>query len=63
MRQLSTVFLSAVGMMLASAAGAQTADTSFTDGKVHTMNEVQPRAEAVAVKGNKTVEQRVGYAG
>lgn len=34
---------------------AQTADTVFTGGKVYTVNENQPWAEAVAVKGNDIV--------
>ena len=32
-----------------------TADTIFTNGKVYTMNEAQPQAEAVAIKGNQIV--------
>lgn len=34
---------------------AQTADTVFVNGKVYTVNENQPWAEAVAVKGNKII--------
>ena len=36
-------------------AWGQTADTVFTGGKVYTVNDNQPWAEAVAVKGNKIV--------
>ena len=55
MRQLSAAFFSAVGVMIASAASAQTADTVFTNGKVYTVDEAKPWAEAVAVSGNKIV--------
>jgi len=36
-------------------ASAETADYVFTGGKVYTVNDKQPWAEAVAVKGNKIV--------
>ncbi len=40
---------------LGPAAAAEPADTVFTGGKVYTVNNEQPWAEAVAVKGNKIV--------
>ena len=42
-------------LLLATAVTAQTADTVFTGGKVYTVDDDQPWAEAVAVKGNEIV--------
>jgi predicted amidohydrolase YtcJ len=43
------------GLLIAGVAAAEPADIVFTNGKVYTVNEKQPWAEAVAVKGNKIV--------
>ncbi len=58
---MSRLFMSATAaaltmLTLATGAWAQSAaDFVFTDGKVYTVNPLQPWAEAVAVKGNKIV--------
>jgi predicted amidohydrolase YtcJ len=54
-RKLTITVASALTLCAASALAAGTADTVFTGGKVYTVNEKQPWAEAVAVKGNKIV--------
>lgn len=57
----TTSFIRAIATLLASvvfctgAHSADPADTVFTGGKVYTVNEKQPWAEAVAVKGNKII--------
>ena len=42
-------------LIVPTIANAQTADTVFTGGKVYTVDQDQPWAEAVAVKGNKII--------
>lgn len=56
MRRLITT-TSTIALLFTAAllSAAETADTIFTGGKVYTVNEKQPWAEAVAVKGNKIV--------
>jgi predicted amidohydrolase YtcJ len=40
---------------LSAATGAETAQTVFLNGNIYTMNERQPRAQAIAVKGDRIV--------
>lgn len=50
------IFYSLLMVLLAiPSAWGQTADTVFTGGRVYTVNDNQPWAEAVAVKGNKII--------
>jgi predicted amidohydrolase YtcJ len=60
MSSTSVLKVAAFAISLAVALGGvshanESADTVFTNGKVYTVNEEQPWAEAVAVKGNKIV--------
>lgn len=48
-------FVAALAIGVSSGAFADQADYVFANGKVYTVNEKQPWAEAVAVKGNKIV--------
>jgi predicted amidohydrolase YtcJ len=50
-----SAFVTVLATILSTAAAAQTADYVFNNGKVYTVAEKQPWAEAVAVKGNKIV--------
>ncbi len=53
---LGSLLLAALTALCASVSfAADPADIVFTGGKVYTVNEKQPWAEAVAVKGNKIV--------
>jgi len=52
---LSAIFLIAFTLGCTKQKSAQTADFVFTNGKIYTVNDNQPWAEALAVKGNKIV--------
>jgi predicted amidohydrolase YtcJ len=49
---LSTLF---VVVLAASTVLGQDADTVFSNGNIYTVNETQPRAEAIAVRGSRIV--------
>jgi len=51
----SILSISLVALFLSSSVYAEPADIIFTGGKVYTMNDQQPEAEAIAVSGNKIV--------
>jgi predicted amidohydrolase YtcJ len=56
MMRIIALVLMITALCLAPAGGkTETADIVFKNGNVYTVNERQPRAEAVAVKGNKIV--------
>jgi predicted amidohydrolase YtcJ len=55
MKILGTSIFFAVAFVLPSAAMAETAQTVFVNGNIYTMNERQPRAEAIAVQGGRIV--------
>lgn len=42
-------------LLASNVAWAKSADYVFTGGKIHTMNDAQPTAEAIAIEGNKIV--------
>jgi predicted amidohydrolase YtcJ len=48
-------FLFALSSALAPSLNAETAQTVFLNGNIYTMNERQPRAEAIVVKGDRIV--------
>jgi len=49
------LFSATLTIFLYSCSSKKTADIVFTNGKVYTLNEAQPWAEALAVKGNKII--------
>ncbi|MDN3643008.1 amidohydrolase [Lutimonas halocynthiae] len=56
MRSKFTLFLLAFTLVLACAdASKETADTIYTNGKIYTVNDAQPWAEAVAIKDGKFI--------
>ena len=55
MKILGPSFFFALGFALPAAAMAETAQTIFVNGNIYTMNERQPRAEAIAVQGGRIV--------
>ena len=55
MKTIVFLFCLTFSLFLLSCSSQDTADIIFTNGKVYTVNETQPWAEAVAVKGNKII--------
>jgi predicted amidohydrolase YtcJ len=55
MKILGRSFFFALAFVMPSAAMAETAQTVFVNGNIYTMNERQPRAEAIAVQGGRIV--------
>lgn len=55
MKIRTVVFLFAVCTALSATAEAETTEIVFINGNIYTMNERQPRAEAIAVKGERIV--------
>ena len=51
MRAITAILLFMSGIT----AGAQTAETIFLNGNIYTVNEKQPHAQAIAVKGDRII--------
>src|SRR4051794_17862538 len=55
MRFITLVLIISVLLIAPARARTETADAVFKNGNVYTVNERQPRAEAIAVKGGKII--------
>ena len=55
MRIITLISIISLLCLVPGSSKTETADIVFTNGNVYTVNERQPRAEAVAVKGNKSI--------
>jgi len=53
--QITVLLSAALAVLSSTSVVAQTADTVYTNGKIYTVNEAQPWAEAVAIKDGKFI--------
>ena len=53
MRHLSVLLVLVLVLVLPPRSNAESADTVFLNGNIHTVNDAQPQAEAIAIKGDR----------